>query len=305
MAQGAGESGAANIHAAWRLAVAERAARSYASNEKLAALTVAGSVGAGLADRFSDLELDCYWFDPPSDSDRSGPVQMLGGELDALWDYDHDDQEWSDDYRLGDLEVTVSSFLVTTIDRFVDDVVLRGDTDPVKHMRLAALQRCQPLYGPELITAWRARAVYPDQLVAVMVERTLSPEMLRGWGAREALAGRGDDLAVRDLLARAGQAVFGAVLALNRVYSPHRMIKWQRHLTGELDVLPERFTDRLDLLWTSGNAQALKVAETLLDDTVQLVHAHTAADISSFSEELSQHRRAVDPPPAENRSATP
>jgi hypothetical protein len=183
--------------------------------------------------------------------------------------------------------------------------VLRGDTDPVKHMRLAALQRCQPLYGPELITAWRARAVYPDQLVAAMVERTLSPDMLRGWGAREALACRGDDLAVRDLLARAGQAVFGAVLALNGVYSPHRTIKWQRHLTGELDVLPERFADRLDLLWTSGNAQALKVAETLLDDIVQLVQAHTDADISSFSEELSQHRRAVDPPPAETRSATP
>src|SRR5580692_10305657 len=81
MAQGAGESGATNIHAAWRLAVAERAARSYASNEKLAALTVAGSVGAGLADRFSDLELDCYWFDPPSDLDRAGPVHLLGGEL--------------------------------------------------------------------------------------------------------------------------------------------------------------------------------------------------------------------------------
>jgi hypothetical protein len=53
-------SGAANAHAAWRLAVAEQAARAYAANDKLAALTVAGSVGAGLADRFSDLELDCY-----------------------------------------------------------------------------------------------------------------------------------------------------------------------------------------------------------------------------------------------------
>jgi hypothetical protein len=31
--------------------------RAYASNDKLAALTVAGSVGTGLADRFSDLEL--------------------------------------------------------------------------------------------------------------------------------------------------------------------------------------------------------------------------------------------------------
>jgi len=102
-----GGSGAGNAHAAWRLAVAEQAARAYASNDKLAALTVAGSVGAGLADRFSDLELDCYWVDPPDDLDRSGPVHVLGGDLEALWDYDHDEEEWSDDYRLGDLEVTV------------------------------------------------------------------------------------------------------------------------------------------------------------------------------------------------------
>jgi len=62
-------------------------------------------------------------------------------------------------------------------------------------MRLAALHRCRPLHGPELISAWQARAVYPDQLVAAVVERSLGPDVLRGWGAREALADRGDDLA--------------------------------------------------------------------------------------------------------------
>jgi hypothetical protein len=293
-----GESGEANVHAAWRLAVAERAARVYASNQKLAALTVAGSVGTGLADRFSDLELDCYWFDPPSDADRSGPVHALGGELEALWDYDQDEEEWSDEYRLGELEVTVSSFLVSTIDRFIGDVVLRTDTDPVKHMRLAALHRCRPLHGPELISSWRARAaVYPARLVAAMVERSLSPDVLRGWGNREALADRGDDLAVHDLLSRGVHAVLSAILALNGVYSPHRMIKWQSHLIGELDVMPEHFAERLALLWTSSNAQALREAEILLTETVQLVRAHTEADISSFCEELSQRRRAIDPPP--------
>jgi hypothetical protein len=297
-----GESAEANVHAAWRLALAEQAARAYASNEKLAALTVAGSVGAGLADRLSDLELDCYWFDPPGDLDRSGPVHVLGGELEALWDYDHDEEEWSDDYRLGQLEVTISSFLVSTIDRFVDDVVLRTDTDPVKHMRMAALQRSRPLHGPELVSAWRARAVYPDKLVAAVVERSLSEDALRGWGAREALVGRGDDLAVRDLLIRAGHAVFGAVLALNRIYSPHRMIKWQSHLIGELDVMPEHFAERLRLLGASAHAQALRAAETLLADTVQLVKARTDADISPFCEEMSRRRRAVDPPSAKHSS---
>ena len=145
----------------------------------------------------------------------------------------------------------------------------------------------------------------PRKVVAAVVARSLSPDVLRGWGAREALADRGDDLAIHDLLTRAAHAVFGAVLALNGIYSPHRMIKWQGHLISELDVMPEHFAERLQLLRTSRNAQALREAETLLTDTVQLVKARTEADISSFCEELSQRRRAIDPPSAEHRSATP
>lgn len=118
-----GESGEANVHAAWRMALAKRAAHAYAGNAKLAALTVAGSVGTGLADRFSDLELDCYWFAAPGDPDRTGPIHVLGRELTALWDYDQDEQEWSEDYRLGELDVTVSNFVTGTIERFLDEVV--------------------------------------------------------------------------------------------------------------------------------------------------------------------------------------
>jgi hypothetical protein len=279
------------------MALAKRAAQAYGRNEQLAALAVAGSVGAGLADRFSDLELDCYWFCPPSDLDRTGPIDVLGGELRALWGYDHDEEEWSEDYRLGELDVTVSNFLAGTIERFVDDVVVRIDSDPVKHMRLAALQQSRPLLGAEMIESWRARAaLYPDKLVTVMVEQSLNSEVLRGWAAREALASRGDDLAIHDLLTRAERAVLGAVLALNRVYLPHPLIKWQRHLTGELDVIPERLAQRLRSLWTSGSPEALEEAEALLVETVLLAETRTNADIGSFREDLSERRRAIDPP---------
>ena len=177
---------------------------------------------------------------------------MLGGELQALWDYDHDEEEWSDDYRLGDLEVTVSSFLVSTIDRFVDDVVLRTDTDPVKHMRLAALHRCRPLHGPELISAWQARAVYPDQLVAAVVERSLGPDVLRGWRAREALAGRGDDLAVHDLLARSDAFIPDA----------HRHAIGHAHSPDDHDVPtgPEAYVHRVG---RTGRAESTGSALTL------------------------------------------
>ncbi len=203
--------------------MAERAARAYAGNGKLAALTVAGSVGADLADRFSDLELDCYWSSPPGDADRTGPIGALGGELTGFWEYDEDDEEWSEDYLLGDLGVTVSNFLTGTVERFLDDVLLNAVTGPAKHMRLAALQRSRPLLGAELITSWRARADnFPDELVSALVRQALAPEVLTGWAARDALASRGDDLAAQDLLTRAGHAVVRAVLAVNRTPGPVR-----------------------------------------------------------------------------------
>ena len=298
MAGTSGDTGQPNVHAAWRMAQAATAARAYQPNPKLAALAVAGSVGSGLADQFSDLELDCYWFSAPRDPDRTGPIIALGGQLTALWDYDQDDEEWSEDYRLGELDITVSNFLTDTIERFLDQVVDHADTDPVKHMRLAALQRSRPLLGEELMASWRARVGgYPDELVSAMVERALNPRVLGSWAARQALVARGDDLAVQALLSGIGYAVVGAVLALNRVYLPHTRLKWQRHLIAGLGVAPGRLAERLELLSAARHTEALQAAEALLTDIVLLAEARTGADLGSFREELSGRRRAIGPPP--------
>lgn len=133
-----GEPGEASIHVAWRMAVADRAAGAYAPNRRLAVFAVAGSVGSGLADRFSDLELDCYWHEPPGDRDRLAPIEVLGGRVEGFWEYDADEEEWSEEYQLGALPVTVSNFTVSTVESWLDAVTLRADTEPVKHMRLAA-----------------------------------------------------------------------------------------------------------------------------------------------------------------------
>ena len=292
-----GTPGAENVHAAWRMRVAERAAGFYAGNRNLAALAVAGSVGAGTADRFSDLELDCYWVRPPADADRLAPVRALDGELTALWDYDQDDEEWSEDYLVGELGITVSNFLVSSVEQFLDDVLVRTSTDPVRHMRLAALQRSRPLAGTEMMASWRARAdTFPRKLVSALVEQALAPEVLTGWSAREALVSRGDDLAVRDLLTRAGHAAVRATLALNRVYLPHRQLKWQRHLTTGLRLVPDRLAERLESLSNGQLGEALQAAEALLAEIATLAEAHCDADIGAFREALSQRRPAIGPP---------
>ena len=55
---------------AWRVQMARRISRPYEEGSQLSAMAVAGSVAVGVADRWSDLELACYWHTPPSKSQR-------------------------------------------------------------------------------------------------------------------------------------------------------------------------------------------------------------------------------------------
>ncbi len=285
------------VHVAWRMDAARRIADAYGVNDRVAAVTAAGSVGAGLADRWSDLELDCYWWQPPLDADRRGPIERVGAAPAAFWDYDPEDQEWSEDYHLGGLGVTVSNFTVHTIEGFLDAVLDRVSTDPVAHMRVAAIQRCRVLRGVRLVQSWQARAAqYPDQLVAAVVERSLTPSVLAGWSARDALAERGDTIAVHALLSRIEQAVFAAVSALNRIYQPHRITKWQRHQAAQLAVAPPDFEQRLDNLWQGPDVDRLASAETLLAETVTLVQSQCDANLTAFCDVLGQRRQPAAAP---------
>jgi hypothetical protein len=292
---GAGRSDDLNLHVAWRMTAARRIAEGYEYNQRLAALTVAGSVGAGLADRWSDLELDAYWWQPPTDADRRTPIDRAGAVLEDFWDYDAPEQEWSENYRLGQLAVTVSNFTVGTIEQFLDLVVDTEHTDPVKHMRLAAIQRGHVMHGAELIDEWRARASrYPDQLITAMVEQSLTPTVLTGWSARDALVSRGDHIAIHGLLCRIEQAVLGTLLALNRTYQPHLLTKWQHHLIAGLDHAPDALPQRLEDLWHEPYPQALMSAETLLAETLQLAAQYSSADLGAFREALAERRRPTE-----------
>jgi hypothetical protein len=277
------------------MTAARQLAEGYDHNQRLAALTVAGSVGAGLADRWSDLELDCYWWQAPTDADRRIPVERAGAVLEDFWDYDATEQEWSENYRLGQLAVTVSNFTVATIEQFHDMVVDAADTDPVRHMRLAAIQRCQVLWGAGLVDAWRVRASrYPDQLVTAMVEQSLTPTVLTGWSARDAFVSRGDHIAIRALLCRIEHAVLGTLLALNRTYQPHLLAKWQQQLLAGLDLAPDALAQRLEGLWHGPYPRALMNAETLLAETLRLAAQYSGADLGGFREALAEHRRPAE-----------
>jgi len=163
-------------------------------------------------------------------------------------------------------------------------------------MRLAALQRCRPLLGMQLIESWRARAAaYPGKLMAALIDQALNADALTGWGAQEALASRRYDLVIHDLLAepnaRWSARSWRSIASTCQI----QLIKWQRDLAGQLTVVPERLEERLQLLWASNSAQALETAEVLLAETALLAEASTDADLSSFRAALSARRPVIEP----------
>src|SRR3954468_16020241 len=104
-----------------RRALAEIVAPAYAANPKVAGVLLAGSVARGLADQFSDIEIDIYWHTPPTDADRSAPIDRAG------WQsvYRHvDANEWADGFLIEGVKVDTSQFLVSTLDRWLDAVMV-------------------------------------------------------------------------------------------------------------------------------------------------------------------------------------
>ena len=271
--------------------VAQRIADAYGAQPKLLAAAVAGSVGTGLSDRWSDLEIDCYWEDPPTPDDRKAPIARLGAELTTLWEYDEDDREWSEDYVLDGVPVTVSNFRAATIEEFLEAVVERHDLDRAKHFRLAALRRSRPLRGEALLSGWRRRAMaYPDALVRAVLDQSFRYGGIPGWSARAALVERDDVIAVRTLLASVAERVFRATLAINRIYCPHGLAKWQHALLDECRMLPNDFASSLDGMWGPVPRVALSHAEALLIATLDLAEEELGLTLSTVRDELGEHR---------------
>ena len=193
--------------------------------------------------------------------------------------------------------MTISNFTVTTVERFLDAVLNDRDLDPVKHYRLAAIGNARALRGAHTLDTWRERlATYPDALVVAVVEAALNPDRFPGWTARQALAERGDTIAVYCLVSAIAQAIFSAVLAINRIFQPHQLPKWQRRLLGTVPLRPARLESRLDDIWHAGPLAALAAAEALMYDTIELAERELGALFDQTRAALAEQRHAVEPP---------
>lgn len=274
----------------FRLALAERVAPLYAANPKVAAVVVAGSVARGWADEFSDVELDAFWLEPPTDAERHAVVEQARGELIEWWEFQ--DDEWEESYLVDGIKVEISHFLVTTIHQHIADVIERYDTNVGKQLRLAALQSSIPLHGAEVLRAWCAKiASYPDELARRIVKEQIE---FGGWNMVELLIERGDLLLAYDLTAKAQKQVLAVLLALNRTYMAHPRGKWVEQIAAGMELKPPRLAERMIYALRTPSLEGVREMHQVIEDTFALVDRYTPqVDTTAAKRDARYRRRRV------------
>ena len=258
-----------------RIAIARKAVRAYAANDRVVAALVGGSVGRGWADAHSDIELDVYWAGAPTVAEREAAVEGAGFSRVYA---EEDDNEWADGLLVDGVKIDVSGFVTATIDGYLDRV-LEGDTEAELQVRVTALLDGIPLHGHDVIGDWRSRCDdYPESLAVAMV---LSGLDLRSRERLEMLAARDDVLLLHRDLVDDVQGVLDALFGINRVWMPHPFHKWLDREERLLRRRPDGLAERIRSLLVSPPHEAVATLVGLVEETYELARTYVPeADVA-------------------------
>ena len=255
----------------WRLALARRIASAYADDSNARVVMIAGSTGRGTADPWSDIEVDVYYEEPPTEAARRAAAEASGG---ALVELGEDEDEWEERLDLGGFHAHSSTFLVSTMERYLDEVLQGWSTSPDQQSRLFSVQHAITVKGDDDVARWRARAAsYPGGLRDAMLRENLGALERFYYGA-EMLADRDDVLLLYNLFVDTGRRLIAALLGLNRIYLPTPTEpKWMDETIAMLAVAPPDLSARLKRSFRVEPAQGVADLAALIDEALFLVES--------------------------------
>jgi hypothetical protein len=278
----------------WRFQLAQQIGRAYAASPKARVVMVAGSTGRGTADRFSDVEIDVYWSDVPTDEERLAIARETGADEIELMPYEED--EWAEALWFNGFSAHTSTFLVETMERYLHEVVDEFNVADNPHIRLSSLLHAQTLVGADLAARWRAKAaVYPSGLTDAVLRANLTFDGL-GYGEDMFLA-RDDTLVLYDIFVRVSRQLLRALLGLNRLYLPNPTFKGMAETIAEMSISPRDLTPRLTSVFQLPLADGVSELHRLCEETLDLVDRHVPrVETAPFRAKLRSRRGAWDGP---------
>jgi hypothetical protein len=157
----------------WRLALARRIAAIYAARPGVRMVPVGGSVAAGCADEYSDLDIAVYWEQVETDWLAEPPLAAIGAERFTFVPTNEQGGRL-EQYFHGTLKIDVGSTPLAAWRELVEAVLDRAEIDPAKQKALSGFLGAVPLHGA---AEWRLRreriARYPQPLAEAMVRAHL------------------------------------------------------------------------------------------------------------------------------------
>ncbi len=195
------------------------------------------------------------------------------------------------------MNVGVSGFLTTTMDRYLADVIDQHDTDDRKQITIAAVRNGTPVYGVSTLEAWQAKAdAFPDQLVKAIVAQQLN--FSAPWDECEMLVERGEWLLLNDLLCQMERQLLRLLLGLNRMYLPEPRLKWTAHLIELMQLKPADLSTRLTAIFRMPSQEAVQALQRIWEETLAIVATHLPdVDVTFALKRLGHRRTRADHPP--------
>lgn len=264
----------------------------YAADPRVLAVVVHGSAARGLSDPWSDIELCVFRSAEPTDEERLAVPRQLGGRVAYFYEYDPDNDEWEEEYFLGEIKIEVSHRTIASTDRWISDVIDRYEPSPAKQDVISVFRGGITLYGEELITNWKARTErYPAELAAAMV-RTYSDFRPIWWSLM--MVERGELLPLYVYLCRGQERALLTLMGLNRIFVPHLGWKWVESLVSGMTIAPSGLAARLKSALSADPAGAVRELHSVQREVFELVEIHMPeVDISEQKAMFYEQRHPV------------
>lgn len=253
----------------WRLAMAHAIAPVYAPDPRVRAMIVAGSVGRGCADQYSDVETGVFWERLPEPGELQAAMERARGTDWELDPYDPDkDDVWYEEYVAGGLKIDLRHMAVTRMEAVLAAVVDEGDISKSDRQEIIfAVQHSVPLHGAPQIEEWRVRAArYPDRLARAMVLKHVA---FPPWWSVLMYAERGDLPMLYGAFHQATRRILGVLLGLNRIYDPG--MKWIDQTIAMLAVAPPELAARLAEAFRAEPRAGARQMQQLIEETFDRV----------------------------------
>jgi hypothetical protein len=257
-------------------------------------IALTGSASLGLSDEHSDIELN-FWTDAlPAPDERAHWLRKAGAtditidqapiEDGSFWVTCHFQGVW---IEAGWQEIDAQEALLRAI--------LAGEvTEHARLMLAFIIQHAVSLRSSGLLAHWQQRLThYPDRLQARLIEEASElwnfPHLLASWWV---LPQRDERLRLHAILVRELHNALRILFALNRQWEPEW--KWIAPLTSRLALQPDQLAERINEVFSSPPAEALRRCLQLIYETLLLVPAphNVSRALATLEDSLRTHSGA-------------